>query len=128
VADLWGRGVLDVIVANQRGPIQVFRNEVVPGRHWIGFDLEGTESNRSGIGAELRLFQGAREQLQQVEGGSGFAAQRERRVHFGLGETPQVDSVVVAWPSGLRETIVEPEADRNHRVVEGGGAPVVAGR
>lgn len=128
VADLWGRGVLDVIVANQRGPIQVFRNEVAPGRHWIGFDLEGVESNRSGIGAELRLFQGAREQLQQVEGGSGFAAQRERRVHFGLGTNPQVDSVVVAWPSGIRETLVAPEADRNHRVVEGGIAAVVARR
>ena len=41
VADLSNRGVLDVIVANQRGPLLLYRNEVAPGRGWIGFDLEG---------------------------------------------------------------------------------------
>ena len=41
LADLSNRGVLDVIVANQRGPLLMYRNEVAPGRAWIGFDLEG---------------------------------------------------------------------------------------
>ena len=41
LADLGNRGVLDVIVANQRGPLLIYRNTVEPGRHWIQFELEG---------------------------------------------------------------------------------------
>ncbi|MEX0907835.1 MAG: ASPIC/UnbV domain-containing protein, partial [Gemmatimonadota bacterium] len=118
VADLWNRGVLDVVIANQRGPLQIFRNEVAAGRHWIGFDLRGTESNRSAIGAEVRLYRDDIVQLQQVEGGSGFASQRDRRLHFGLGTTARVDSVVIRWPSGGRQTIGAPAADRMHAVTE----------
>src|SRR5687767_15011733 len=41
LADFRGRGALDVVVANQRGPLLLYRNEVAPGRQWIAFDLEG---------------------------------------------------------------------------------------
>jgi hypothetical protein len=119
-ADLWNRGVVDVIVANQRGPLQVFRNRVAPGRHWIAFALEGTRSNRSAIGAEVRLFRDGRAQLQQVDGGSGFSSQRDRRILFGLGEAARVDSVVVRWPSGTRQTLETPAVDTVHRVIEPG--------
>lgn len=118
VADLWNRGVLDVVIANQRGPLQVLRNAVVPGRGWIAFELRGTTVNRGAIGAELRLFRDGRQQLQQVDGGSGFAAQRDRRVHFGLGTATQVDSVVIRWPGGTRQTIHAPAAGRLHTIVE----------
>jgi hypothetical protein len=118
VADLWNRGMLDVIIANQRGPLQVLRNRVAPGRHWIGFDLRGTRSNRGAVGAELRLFWSGRTQRQQVEGGSGFAAQRDRRLHFGLGAATQVDSAVIRWPSGTRQVLRAPAADTLHVVTE----------
>ena len=119
VVDLWNRGVVDVLVANQRGPLQVFRNRVAAGRHWIGFELTGTESNRSAIGAVVRIFWEGREQVQQVDGGSGFAAQRDRRLHFGLGGAARVDSAVVLWPSGLSRTVRAPDVDRTHTLVEG---------
>lgn len=118
VADLWNRGALDVIIANQRGPLQVYRNRVVPGRHWIAFELRGTRSNRSAIGAELELFWDGRRQLQQVDGGSGFAAQRDRRLHFGLGAAARLDSAVIRWPSGERQAILAPAPDRLHVVAQ----------
>ncbi|MEX2282909.1 MAG: CRTAC1 family protein [Gemmatimonadota bacterium] len=118
VADLWNRGVLDVIIANQHGPLQVLRNRVAADRHWIGFELRGTHSNRSAIGTELRLFWNQRQQLQQVEGGSGFAAQRDRRLHFGLGSAAYVDSAVIRWTTGIRQTIRAPAVDRRHIVIE----------
>ena len=118
VADLWNRGVADVIIANQRGPLQVFRNRVAPGRHWIGFDLRGSRANRSAIGAVLRLFREGRQQMQQVDGGSGFAAQRDRRLLFGLGASTYVDSAVIQWPSGLRQMLRAPAADTLHLVIE----------
>jgi hypothetical protein len=117
-ADLWNRGVLDVIVASQGGPLQLYRNEVAPGRHWIAFELEGTRGNRSAIGAEVRLFADGTERLRQVEGGSGFAAQGQRRVHFGLGAVSRVERVEIRWPSGERQVIATPAADSLHTVVE----------
>jgi hypothetical protein len=119
LADLSNRGVLDVIVANQRGPLLVYTNTVSPGRHWIAFELEGTASNRSAIGARVEVEWNGRRQVQEVSGGSGFSAQNQRRLHFGLGSTAQVDRVVIRWPSGHRETIERPAIDRLHHVKEG---------
>ena len=56
LADLWNRGVLDVIVANQRSPLVLYSNTVQPARHWIGVELEGRVSNRSAIGARVELY------------------------------------------------------------------------
>jgi enediyne biosynthesis protein E4 len=118
LADLGNRGALDVIVANQRGPLLVYRNTVQPGRHWIDFDLEGSASNRSAIGARVELRWNNKVQVQEVNGGSGFSAQNQRKLHFGLGAVAAVDQVVIRWPSGHKQTIDHPETDRVHRITE----------
>jgi len=117
-ADLWNRGVLDAVVAYQRGPLSVYKNTVTPKHGWIAFSLEGTRSNRSAIGAEIRLYWAGMEQVQQIEGGNGFAAQNQRRAHFGLGPAAQVDSVVIRWPSGAVQTIASPAINTLHALVE----------
>ena len=127
LADLSNRGVLDVIVANQKGPLLLYRNSVAPDRNWIAFDLEGacrgdsppsSCSNRSAIGAQVEVFWNNRQQLQEVSGGSGFCAQNQRRLHFGLGARPAVDRVVIRWPSGKMQELTAPQAGRVHRVQE----------
>ena len=118
LADFGNRGVLDVIVANQRGPLLLYRNSVTPGRHWIQFDLEGTSSNRSALGARVELHWNGRVQVQEVVAASGFSAQNQRRLHFGLGDASAVDRVVIRWPSGARQTLEAPAVDRLHMVRE----------
>jgi len=118
LADLTNRGVLDVLVANQRGPFLVYRNTVAPGRHWIAFDLDGTVSNRSAIGARVEVRWQGQRQVQEVSGGSGFSAQNQRRLQFGLGASTAVDAVVIRWPSGRVQTLEHPEIDRVQRVTE----------
>ena len=118
MADLWNRGVLDVIVANQRGPVLLYKNTVNPENKWIEFELEGTKSNRSAIGAEVTLYWNGQEQKQEVSGGSGFAAQNQRRLHFGLGHDPQIEKAVIRWPSGTVQTIDHPAPDQIHNVKE----------
>ena len=118
MADLWNRGVLDVVVANQRGPLLVYKNTVSPDNKWIEFELEGTRSNRSAIGAELTLYWNGQKQVQEVSGGSGFAAQNQRRLHFGLGRDPQIEKAVIRWPSGTVQTIDHPAPDQIHNVKE----------
>ena len=110
LADLSNRGALDVIVANQRGPLLVYANTVSPGRHWIAFELEGTVSNRSAIGARVEVQWNGQRQVQEVSGGSGFSAQNQRRLHYGLGSTAEVGRVMIRWPSGRTETIERPAA------------------
>jgi enediyne biosynthesis protein E4 len=118
LADLSNRGVLDVIVANQRGPLLLYRNSVQPGRHWIDFELEGTAGNPSAIGARVEVRWSGQRQLQEVSGGSGFSAQNQRRLHYGLGAAAAVDRVEIRWPSGRRQTIERPAVDRRHHVKE----------
>jgi enediyne biosynthesis protein E4 len=105
LADLWNRGVLDVLIANQGGPLLIYKNTVDPENQWLEFALEGSKSNRSAIGARVTLYWNGRQQVQEVSGGSGFAAQNDRRLHFGLGKSPQIEKAVIRWPSGLVQTL-----------------------
>jgi enediyne biosynthesis protein E4 len=127
LADFDGRGTLDVVVANQKGPLLLYRNDVAPDRRWVSFDLQGgcradpsagTCSNRSAIGAQVEVFWNGRRQLQEVSGGSGFCAQNQRRLHFGLGAGATIDKVVIRWPSGRVQQLDRPEPNRVHRVQE----------
>ena len=124
MADLFNRGVLDVVVANQNGPLLLYKNTVAPGRDWIQFRLTGTKSNRSAIGAQVRVFwtmKGADRTLEQVKvvsGGNGYASQNMRRLHFGLGEDAQIEKVVIQWPSGQTQTLSAPKLNKLHTIEE----------
>ncbi len=118
LADLWNRGVLDVLVANQKGPLLLYKNTVTPENEWIEFNLEGTSSNRSAIGAQVTLFWNGEHQVQEVSGGSGFAAQNDRRLHFGVGKHPHIEKAVIRWPSGKLQTIEQPAMHQCHKIKE----------
>jgi hypothetical protein len=118
LADLWNRGVLDVVVANQKGPLLIYKNNVTPENKWIEFELEGSASNRSAIGAEVRLFWNGRQQVQSISGGSGFCSQNQRRLHFGVGKNPQLEKAEIRWPSGKVETIEKPSAGQTYKIRE----------
>ena len=118
LADLWNTGSLDIVVANQSGPLLVYKDTASPQNHWIEFSFEGTMSNRSAIGAEITLYWNGKEQLQQVSGGSGFASQNDRRAHFGLGKNPKIEKAVIHWPSGAMQTLDNLTPDRLYTVKE----------
>ena len=127
LGDFSGRGALDVVVANQRGPLLLYKNQVARDRQWIGFELEGGCragaaaqgcSNRSAIGAQVEVFWSGRRQLQEVSGGSGFCAQNQRRLHFGLGSAPSIERAVIRWPSGKVQELNALQPGRVHRVQE----------
>ncbi len=105
LADFFNNGALDVVVANQRGPLLLYRNTVNPDNKWIEFSLEGTKSNRSAIGAQITIHWNGQEQVQQIAGGCGFAAENDRRLHFGLGHDPAIESITIQWPSGKLQTL-----------------------
>jgi hypothetical protein len=111
LADLSSRGAVDVIVANQNQPAVLYRDTPDSTNHWIAFKLIGTRSNRSAIGAEVLLEAGDLRQRRIVDGGSGFASQNDRRLHFGIGAHEWVDRVIIQWPSGLKQVLLRPRID-----------------
>jgi hypothetical protein len=118
LADLSNRGAVDVIVANQNQPAVLYRDFPDSANHWIGFKLIGTHSNRSAIGAEVLIEAGDLRQRRVIDGGSGFASQNDRRLHFGLGAHEWIDRVVIQWPSGTQQVLARPPIDRIVTVTE----------
>jgi hypothetical protein len=125
LADLSNRGVLDVVVANQLGPLLLYRNSTpeAPGRGWIQFELTDRAPNTSAIGASVSLDFAKGRQRQVVEGSSGFSAQAPRRLHFGLGdpapEGPAPVRASVTWPDGTVQDLGTVETGRLHRITRG---------
>jgi hypothetical protein len=118
LADLDNNGALDAVVANQRGPLLLYKNRVLAANKWIEFQLEGRESNRSAIGAQVHLFWKGQQQLQQVSGGSGFCAENQRRLHFGVGKVGAIERVEIRWPSGRIQTMTSLETNKIYKVQE----------
>lgn len=113
-------GSQDMIVANQNGPVKIYRNRVREDHNWISFNLEGTISNHSAIGATIRLIwdEDGRQVIKEVSGGDAFSSQSQRAVHFGLKQKESVDRVEIRWPSGSVQTIENPEINNIHTIAE----------
>ena len=97
-------GDVDVIINNLDGPPTLLRNDGGNRNNWIMIKCVGVKSNRSAIGARVRITTGARSQIDEVMSGSSYYSQNDFRLHFGLGSATKVDSVEIAWPSGLKES------------------------
>jgi hypothetical protein len=93
-------GRLDLYVANFGQADRLYRNTTDEGNHWLHLDLIGSTSNRSAIGARVRLVAGGVLQIREVSGGSGMHSQDSQTVEFGLGAETVISSLEVIWPSG----------------------------
>lgn len=118
MADLWNRGVLDVIVANQNDNVAVLKNYAQAGNNWIAVKLEGTKSNRSAIGARITLYWDDQSQSQLISGGIGFSSQNQRGIHFGMGKSTEIDKLIIRWPSGAEQLIESLEVNKIHKIKE----------
>ncbi|HEV8131235.1 MAG TPA: CRTAC1 family protein [Acidobacteriota bacterium] len=119
VADFDNDGRLDLFVTNANAEPFLYHNTLPTGSHWVEFLLEGKKSNRSAVGAQVRVASGGRNYLSFVNGGNGFASQSTCRVHFGLARCEKIDRVEIRWPSGIKETLKDLRVDKIYRVVEG---------
>ncbi|MFH1007337.1 MAG: FG-GAP-like repeat-containing protein [Candidatus Latescibacterota bacterium] len=94
--------------------------------HWLHVETVGTLSNRSGIGARIRVVADGSAQVRYVETTSGFGSQNSLPVEFGLGTQAVADSVVIQWPSGVEQILTNISADQFLTVTEPGeGSPPV---
>ncbi len=140
VLDYDDDGALDLYVANQGASSLLYHNRLQPAsraRRWLGLLLvgrpdlpkavggRGLASSADAVNARVELEAGGRLQVREVSGGTGFASQSERRVHFGLDDHARPDRMTVRWPSGRVQSFSGEALTAclggYARLVEGGG-------
>jgi hypothetical protein len=94
-----------------------------PAGHFVTFRLEGTSSNRDGVGARVAVTAGGRRQVAQRCGGGSYQSASDPRLHFGLDTAARVDQVDVRWPSGRIDRWTDLPADAGYRLREGDPQP-----
>jgi hypothetical protein len=97
-------GDMDLLVMNMNEPPSLLKNDLKNGKNWLKVQLKGTKSNRSGIGAKVRVTAGGKSQTRVLLSQSGYYSSPDARLHFGLDKAEGVDSVEITWPCGLVES------------------------
>jgi enediyne biosynthesis protein E4 len=99
--DLNNDGRIDVIVSVIGEPTEVLYNISNRENHWILIQLQGTKSNRDGIGTKVKLTsQSGEVQYNHATTAVGYASASDKRVHFGLGADRRIREIELQWPSG----------------------------
>ena len=118
IGDLNGDGRLDVVVSALSAPAEIWMNDSPGGNHWLEFALEGTKSNRDGIGARIKVVAGGTTQYSHVSFAAGYASSSAGPTHFGLGANKSADRVEIRWPSGITQELKNVPADQIVKVKE----------
>ena len=122
VADFRNDGSQDIVMTVLDGSPVLLRQNRMPAGHWLRTKTIGTASNRDGFGARVEVRAGDLVQVEEVRANSSFESASDPRLHFGLGNATQVDSVTVHWPSGKTDSIGQTKSDQELVIQEGKGA------
>ncbi len=114
VADFNNDGLPDVVVSALGAPAEIWWNRSPSPGHWLDIQLQGTKSNRDGIGARIAI----NGQTNHQSSAFSYASSSHGAVHFGLGSSAKADLIVVNWPSGKVQTFRDVAADRVFKIVE----------
>ena len=109
-------GDQDIFVVNQR-PVnkvvygkaigsKLYRNDSSNDNNWLKIKLNGSKSTTRGLGARIRIVCDDLSMIREVDGGSSHASQNSSIIHFGLGENKKVDSLIVTWPGGKKQYLI----------------------
>jgi hypothetical protein len=121
VGDLWNDGRMEAVINNISDHPMLLVNLARNQNHWLGVRLIGTRSNRDAIGARVTVRGKSRSWVDEVRSGSSYSSSNDPRLHFGLGQETQIDSIQVRWPSGSEEIFPGRRADQFTTLTEGTG-------
>jgi enediyne biosynthesis protein E4 len=110
--DIDNDGQMELLINNQGERPSLLKLAAKTPGHWLLLELKGTKSNRSAIGAKVKLTAGGMTQTDEVRSGGGYISQGDLRLHFGLGGAERIERIEIVWPSGLKEERKDLEADR----------------
>ena len=116
--DLDGNGRIDVVVSAIGHDAEIWMNQSHRAGHWLDISLRGTKSNRSGIGARIKLVSKSGTQYNHMTTSVGYASSSYGPVHFGLGTDTRADEIEIHWPSGTVQNLHHVDVDRVLQVNE----------
>jgi hypothetical protein len=108
-----------VLVMNMNEPPSLLRNDYAGGNGWIAVRLEGTRSNRAGLGATVMVTAEGRSQARAALSQASYYSHDDLRLHFGLGRAEAADRIEVRWPSGLVDVLRDVRGRRVVAIREG---------
>jgi hypothetical protein len=111
--DLNNDGFIDVM---QGGTIYTSNGNT---NKWHKVTLRGIQSNRNGIGARVEIHGPWGVQIRDVQSGIGFRYMQSLNVHFGLGQHQTIEKIVIKWPSGVIDQVMNPSINSTTNIVEG---------
>jgi hypothetical protein len=114
-------GRIDVVVTALGQNAELWMNRSEGSGHWLNIALEGTKSNRDGIGARIKVVTSAGAQYNHMTTSVGYASSSYGPVHFGLGKDAKAKLVEIHWPSGIVQTLQDVSGDRVLSVKEAAG-------
>ncbi|HTQ55903.1 MAG TPA: CRTAC1 family protein [Bryobacteraceae bacterium] len=116
--DLDGDGRVDVVTTALAHPAEIWMNRSAAAGHWLDIQLEGTKSNRDGMGARIEVRTKSGSQFNHMTSSVGYASSSYGPVHFGLGADAAAEEVVIHWPSGIVQTLKDVRGDGVVKVKE----------
>jgi hypothetical protein len=119
IGDMDGDGFLDVFNGN------FYKNNGGNGNNYIMIRTQGVQSNFNGIGARIEIHTDSGTQIRDVRSGEGFEYMSSLNVHFGLGTDSSINNMVIYWPSGVVDNILNPDINMLHTIVEGQSLTVI---
>lgn len=123
--DLDNDGDTDVVVSNNDGPARVLINQTGSRHPWLGLRLLTGKPGRDALGARVELRRPGKPSLwRRARSDGSYASANDPRVLFGLGDSPQIEKVVIHWPSGKVESFKDVPAGTYTTLREGSGAAV----
>ncbi|RZJ30814.1 MAG: T9SS type A sorting domain-containing protein [Flavobacterium sp.] len=120
VGDLNNDGFLDIMNGT------TVRYGVPNGNNWLTVALQGVQSNSNGIGARLEIYGSWGKQIRDVRSGEGFGYMSTLNTHFGIGASTVIDKLIIRWPSGTVDVVMNPQANQQLFVIEG-SSPLAVG-
>ena len=111
-------GDIDLLVTNCNQGVILLRNDGGNANNWLAIKLTGTKSNRDGIGARILLTLENETRLGEVQSAASYLSANDLRVFFGLGEKTRVDQITIYWPSGIKQTLNDIEANQLIQITE----------
>ena len=110
--DIDNDGAIEIAINNQNESPSLVKQTTGIKNHWILLQLIGRKSNRSAIGARVKLLSNHHSQTSEVRSGGSYLSQSDLRLHFGLGSASIIDKIEIAWPSGIDQVLSNQPADR----------------
>jgi len=124
-SDLDNDGDLDIVTNNINQEAFIYRNnlrELHPAQsNYLRIRLNGPERNPMGIGSKITVWADGEKQYLEYSPYRGYKSSVEPYIHFGLGTTSQVDSILVVWPNNTRKVIGKTPANQIISVEYDGG-------